>query len=59
MTDATGKWVGWRIRLKELEFDVVHREGIKNQAAEALSSLKTDGVDERDLEDDIKVILWK
>lgn len=46
MADATGKLARFCQRLQELEFDVVHREGIKHQAADALSRLGTKGEDQ-------------
>lgn len=30
MTEATGKQARWRLRLRETEYDIVHRAGIKN-----------------------------
>lgn len=56
MKDVTGKLARWRLRLQELSFDVVNREGVK-KPADALSRLETTGADERDLEDDIAVLL--
>lgn len=39
MAHATGKLTQWRLRLSELALDVVHRSGMKHQAADALSHL--------------------
>lgn len=57
MSDATGKMEIWRLRLSELELDVVHRAGVKHQAAEALSRLPFSGDDETTIEDEIP-LLW-
>lgn len=40
---ATGKLARWRLRLSEFEFDIVYRVGMKHQAADTLSCLKTGG----------------
>lgn len=58
MEDATGKPARWRLRLKELEFDVVNRAGIKNQAADVLYGLETEEEDTADLKDEFYVILF-
>ena len=57
MADATGKLARWRLRLAEYEFDVVHRAGVKHQAADALSRLPTDGEDKAPLDDEIPVLV--
>lgn len=41
LSDATGCFSGWRLRLLIFEFVVVHRAGIKRHAVNALSRLKT------------------
>lgn len=49
LTDST-VWLGrWRLRLSELDFDVVNHAGIKHQATEAFSRLNTSGKDESPL----------
>ena len=57
MADATGKLARWRLRLAELEFDVVHHAGFINKAADALCRLETDGEDTTPLNDDMPVFL--
>jgi len=57
LSDASGKLQRWRLRLLEFEFDVVHRPGIKHQAADALSRLNTQGEDEEPLEDEVPTLL--
>lgn len=34
MTDAKGRLSRWRLRLSVLEYDIVHRAGVKHQAAD-------------------------
>lgn len=47
-----------RLRLCEIEIDIVHRTGIKkNQAAGALSFILTDGADTTSIEIDIRTAL--
>lgn len=36
MADATDKSARWRLRLSELEFDIVHRAGVTHQPADIL-----------------------
>jgi len=43
LNDTTARLTRWRLRLMEFEFEVVHRKGIKHQAADALSRLETSG----------------
>lgn len=57
MADATGKLSRWRLRLQELEFDVVHREVIKHQTADALSRLGTQGEYQAELNYEVPVLL--
>lgn len=59
MSDATGKLVRWRLRLSELEFDVLHRARIKHHAADALFRLSTTGTDETKLDDELLVRLFE
>lgn len=40
-----------------MEFDVVHRAGVKHPSVDAMYRLGATGADERDLEDDIHVLL--
>lgn len=41
LPESTNKFAGWRLRLSELTFDIVHKAGIKREAADALSRLPT------------------
>lgn len=41
LTDSTGNPARWRLRLSELKYNVVHNAAMKDQAADALSLLKT------------------
>lgn len=43
MTETTGNLAGWRPHVLQFDFNVVHRAGMKHQAADALSRLKTAG----------------
>lgn len=56
MTDETGKLAHWLLRLSKLEFDAVHRAGIKHQTAEALSRFPTTGNDKMLLNNDVPVL---
>lgn len=54
--DATDRLARWQLGLYEYEFDLVHRDGIKHQKADALSSLRTEGTDDLPLEDKLSLI---
>lgn len=45
LSDSTGRFARWRLCLSEFEFDVVHKAGVKHQAADALSRLPATGAD--------------
>lgn len=45
---------GWRHCFSELDFDFVHRAGIKNKDADKLLRLETDETDKTVFEDDIR-----
>lgn len=53
LVDATNKLAHWRLRLSGFEFDVVHRDGIENQAPDALSRLETGWTDTTELDNDL------
>lgn len=53
---ASDKLSRCRERYLEFEFDIVHSAGIKHEAADAISSLPTDGADNIKLNDDILVL---
>lgn len=55
MTAATGMLDRWRLRLLELEFDMVHRLVRNQQAPGALSRLLTAGADTTDLHEEVPV----
>lgn len=57
MTDAIGKLESWHPRLSESYFEVVHLVGIKQQTADDISRLRTTGVDESPVEDDVLVFI--
>lgn len=56
MEYPTGKLARWSLRLQELEFDFMHRPGVKQQSKDAKSRLYTMGADGRYLKDDIPVL---
>lgn len=57
--DVSGRLDRWIIRLRDYEFNVVHRLGVKHQAANALSRISTDEEDKTPLEDSIPCLaLW-
>lgn len=47
----------WRLRLSELDFDVVHRAGVKYQRSDALSRLLTENVNNSALQHGLSVLL--
>lgn len=54
--DATGKRTGWCLQLSEFYFKVIHKGGVKQQVADALSRLSTSGADDIDIGDAIQVL---
>ena len=56
LSDASGRLQRWRLRLQPFEYDIVHRPGVKHQAADALSRLPTTGTDQTDLDDEIPTV---
>lgn len=54
---ATVKLARWKQRLLEIELDIVHHEGAKHQAAAALASVKTNGVNHTPLYNEIPVLI--
>ena len=57
LSDATGRLARWRLRLADYDYTVEHRRGIVHQAADALSRLPSDGMDETPLDDEIPLFL--
>lgn len=57
LADATGRLARLRLHLFEFEFDAVHRAEIEHQAADALSSMPTDGADITLMEVDILIVV--
>lgn len=55
LTDWTGKPARQRLYLSKFEVDVVHCAGIKHQAANVSSQIKTTGTDQTPIEDKIPV----
>lgn len=55
--DAPSKQSQSFLPLSEFESDIVHRDRIKQQAAEALSSMRTDIVESTTLEDEILIAI--
>lgn len=55
MTEATGNLLKWQLRISELDFEVVDRNGVKYQPADVLSRLPTTESDESLFEDDVPV----
>lgn len=53
MADATHKLARWRLRLEEMDVEVVHRVGIKHQATDALPRFETEVEDRLPLGDDL------
>lgn len=45
LADSNGRLQRWCLRLLDFDFEVVHRAGIKHQAADALSRMRTKGAD--------------
>lgn len=55
LANVIGSLTRWRLRLFELNFNVVHGAGIKHQAADALLRLPAEEVDNTPLEDMLPV----
>lgn len=56
LSSQTWKLARCRLRLKEYDFEVFYRPGIKQLTLDGLSRLDTDGNDETDIDDDITVL---
>lgn len=56
LAETTDKRAHWRLRLLEYEFDVIHRAGVKHQAADSPCRLPTAGGDTSELEEKIPVM---
>lgn len=56
LTDSTSRLERWRFLVSECHFDVVRRAGIKHQAAEASSRLRTTGKNKTHLDNDLHVL---
>lgn len=56
MADATGKLAQECLRLSEFEFFIVHRAGIKHEAADALSRRQSSCDGETPLDDEIPIL---
>lgn len=57
LVDGIGMFARWRLRKLEVELDIVHSAGIKNQAANVLSRLDAPGMDDIDMDKDLPVAL--
>lgn len=57
MTKEKEKLAMVRLKLLKLDFEAVHPIAVKNQAADAFSRLATTGMDESQLEDDVRVLM--
>lgn len=55
VTDNSGKFTRWKLHSSELYFDIVHRLGINQQAADVLSRLNKIKNDASPLDDDLPV----
>lgn len=55
MADATEKLARSRLRLLEYDFKVIYRAGVRHQAADVISRVRTEGKDYLDIETDIPV----
>lgn len=53
LADAPSKLKRRRLQLSESEFYIVHRVGIKDQAADALLRVKTCDIDTTEVDDDL------
>lgn len=43
LTDASGRFMRWRLRLSEFYFEIKYKKGIPNEQADAISLLTTEG----------------
>lgn len=53
LAEAAGRLTRWPFRLSEFDFDVVYKAGTKNQNADILSLLETNGVGTTKFEDEL------
>lgn len=56
MTEKSGKLVRWRLSLYELVHDIVHRAGVKHQAADAISRMERTGTNDTELNDQMLIL---
>lgn len=54
---ATGIITRWRLGLSKYDFEVIHRPGVKHQAAETRLYLETNGLAQRAVDVNIQVLL--
>lgn len=55
--DALQKLARWRIRLLELDFEIVHRAGIKHQVSVKLWRLTNEGFDKINVGEEVPVLI--
>lgn len=55
MIGATCRLTEWQLTQSEFEINIIHRAGVKHEAADALSRLKTVGKDHAPLEEEVPV----
>ena len=56
LTTPSGRLLRWKLRIQEYDYDITHRPGAQHKAADALSRIRTDGTDQRPLDDGIPTI---
>lgn len=56
LSDGTDRLARWNLRPSEFDFDVVHRAGIKHQAVNEISCVRTTVEDQTYLHDDLYVL---
>jgi RNase H-like domain found in reverse transcriptase len=57
ISDDNTRLVRWRLRLAEFSFEIQYKPGKINQAADALSRMKTTGGDQAALDQDVPCFL--
>jgi len=58
VTDLSGRLVRWRLRLSEFDYTIAYRPGRVHQVPDALSRIRTEGLDTEPLDDAIPCLLF-
>ena len=56
-SDSTVRLQRLRLRLQPFDYEINHRPGAKHKAADAISRLATEGLDQTEINDDLTVLM--